>query len=281
MRNKTLGLLCSLLLFPVLALGQVGTFIPNEDASTKCVATPTFVLEGSGTCVANAGGGGLANVVEDLTPELGGDLDGLGQNIINVATMSVTAGTTLSNADTITAVTARNVNVNASNTSIGAGLVVNTIAGGLNVNLRCKNGAITGISGLSSTCQLLAAGSNGFEIFHAQDQPLILGTNATQILTLDDGHLIAGGAAPGLSSCGTSPTILGSDVAGTVTIGSSASGTCTLTFSETYGTKPACSIGFSDPDTPVGRATTATTLILTDGAGDFSSDEIDYICIRP
>jgi len=35
-----------------------------------------------------AGGGGISNVVEDTTPELGGNLDALGNNIVNVDTLS-------------------------------------------------------------------------------------------------------------------------------------------------------------------------------------------------
>ena len=35
-----------------------------------------------------AGGGGLANVVEDITPELGGNLDALGNNIVNAGELS-------------------------------------------------------------------------------------------------------------------------------------------------------------------------------------------------
>jgi len=38
--------------------------------------------------VDQSGGGGLANVVEDTTPELGGNLDALGNNIVNVDTVS-------------------------------------------------------------------------------------------------------------------------------------------------------------------------------------------------
>jgi hypothetical protein len=44
-------------------------------------------------------GGGISNVVEDLTPQLGGDLDGLGNDITNIASLGVTstaAGTLVS-----------------------------------------------------------------------------------------------------------------------------------------------------------------------------------------
>jgi hypothetical protein len=52
------------------------------------------------------------------------------------------------------------------------------------------------------------------------------------------------GADPTLSSCGTSPTIIGSDGAGTVTIGTGGSATdCTITFATTWTTNaPACTL---------------------------------------
>ena len=55
-------------------------------------ATTNQVLSWTGTDYdwvdPSAGGGGLANVVEDTTPELGGNLDALGNNIVNVDTLS-------------------------------------------------------------------------------------------------------------------------------------------------------------------------------------------------
>ena len=58
-------------------------------------ATNGHVLSWDGvdyTWVSNAGGGGgsLNNIVEDTTPELGGNLDALNKNISNVGTLSVT-----------------------------------------------------------------------------------------------------------------------------------------------------------------------------------------------
>ena len=68
-------------------------------------ATNGYVLSWDGvdyTWVSNAGGGGgsLNNIVEDTTPELGGNLDALNKNISNVGTLSVTNLTTTGSGST-------------------------------------------------------------------------------------------------------------------------------------------------------------------------------------
>ena len=68
-------------------------------------ATNGYVLSWDGvdyTWVSNAGGGGgsLNNIVEDTTPELGGNLDALNKDISNVATLSVTNLTTTGSGST-------------------------------------------------------------------------------------------------------------------------------------------------------------------------------------
>ncbi|MGR3219497.1 MAG: hypothetical protein ACUZ8H_06730, partial [Candidatus Anammoxibacter sp.] len=91
-------------------------------------------------------------------------------------------------------------------------------------------------------------------------------------------QIISIGTAPAVSSCGTSPSIsaTSTDLGGTVTIGSSASSTCTITFDTAYTNAPSCIV---TGDTIAVFATTSTTVLtITDGAGDFSSDVIMYNC---
>ncbi len=76
-----------------------GPHTTNTNAETIC--TGANVLEGSGACVANAGG--IAAVVDDPTPELGGDLDGRDKQITNVSSLtvngSITGSTVSANSD--------------------------------------------------------------------------------------------------------------------------------------------------------------------------------------
>ena len=93
-------------------------------------------------------------------------------------------------------------------------------------------------------------------------------------------QIISEGTAPGVASCGTSPSIsaTATDIGGKVTIGSTASSTCTITFDTAYTNAPACVVTNGTIDVPVFATTTTTVLTLTDGAQDFSSDVIMYIC---
>jgi len=95
------------------------------------------------------------------------------------------------------------------------------------------------------------------------------GTGGIQLVSLD---------VPAVSSCGTTPSITGNSNVGKVTIGSSASSTCTLTFDVAFSNEPGCSVVNGTVDVPVFATTTTTTLVITDGGQDFSSDVIMYVC---
>jgi hypothetical protein len=96
----------------------------------------------------------------------------------------------------------------------------------------------------------------------------------TRIHTADD--------VPTLSSCGTSPTIsaTATDNGGKITVGTSASDTCTLTFSGSAWTNaPSCSVIGEDSAITLAATTTTTTLVITaPAATDFSSDVLMYNC---
>lgn len=88
-------------------------------------------------------------------------------------------------------------------------------------------------------------------------------------------HIKTSGTLPALTSCGTSPTIVGSDVGGTVVTGSAAT-TCTITFAVTYTTAPSCVF------LPMGTATmpvysvSATAITV---ATDIASTTYTYMCM--
>jgi hypothetical protein len=89
--------------------------------------------------------------------------------------------------------------------------------------------------------------------------------------------------------CGTGATLVGSDDAGKVTLGTPdptlpVTGTCTLTFGVPYSVNaPACSAsnetnGGGFP-APMGTRTTTTTLVLGSSTGSNPGDVISYVCI--
>lgn len=88
-----------------------------------------------------------------------------------------------------------------------------------------------------------------------------------------------GVTAPALTSCGTgSPAISGNDFAGTVTIGTTATG-CVITFNTAYAVAPTCVVSSrTAPGTTTPAYTVSTTaLTLTQASG--SGNLWDYICV--
>jgi len=86
------------------------------------------------------------------------------------------------------------------------------------------------------------------------------------------------GTAPALTSCGTTPSITGSDTAGKVTIGTGVTTSCTATFNVAYDAAPACTIA-GDNTAVTYAATTSTTVLTITSSADMASDVISYICV--
>ncbi len=88
--------------------------------------------------------------------------------------------------------------------------------------------------------------------------------------------------APLINTCGTGPSVAaGSDAAGDVTIGSSASGACSVNFATAYAVIPHCFCSDRTRSVPcIAQATVATVVLngtTTSGFGNY--DVLDYVCI--
>jgi hypothetical protein len=73
---------------PVLASGEPGFAVDTNTLKIGNGATAWNSLSG----ISGGGGGGISNVVEDTTPQLGGDLDADNYNISNVPVLTATSG---------------------------------------------------------------------------------------------------------------------------------------------------------------------------------------------
>lgn len=84
--------------------------------------------------------------------------------------------------------------------------------------------------------------------------------------------------APALTSCGTSPTISGTDTAGTVTMGTGTPTGCVITFNAAYAAAPHCVVTWrATPLTSQSYAVSTTAITLTQTAT--SSNIVDYLCM--
>lgn len=90
------------------------------------------------------------------------------------------------------------------------------------------------------------------------------------------GRLATAGAAPTLSSCGTSPAISGDDEMGEVTMGTGSPTGCTITFAAEFAAAPKCVVTWQANLASMGYSTTTTALTITQTAT--SSNKVNYYC---
>jgi len=91
-------------------------------------------------------------------------------------------------------------------------------------------------------------------------------------------HINATGPSPAVGTCGTSPSVAGSDNAGKITTGSTATTACTLTFQTAFNTAPACVMATAVTNAgPTFVATTTTT--ATFNYASATSIVFSYVCM--
>lgn len=107
----------------------------------------------------------------------------------------------------------------------------------------------------------------------------IKGPTGNASLKLDTTGVVAGGVAkPALSSCGSSPSIVGSATSGKITIGSGSTTSCTATFAVAYANAPACVVTGNSTAITYGDSTSTTALTITSSA-DMAASVISYVCV--
>lgn len=90
-------------------------------------------------------------------------------------------------------------------------------------------------------------------------------------------RIVGSGGTPVLTSCGTTPAIVGTDLAGTVTMGATATG-CVITFSQAYAAAPHCTVTWiATPLASQSYATSTTAITLTQTST--SNNVVKYVCI--
>jgi hypothetical protein len=85
-----------------------------------------------------------------------------------------------------------------------------------------------------------------------------------------------GGNSPALSSCGTSPSIAGTDVAGQVTMGTGSPTGCTITFNVAYTNVPYCMVTWQSNLASMAYTVSNSAITLTQTGT--SSNKVNYAC---
>lgn len=92
-------------------------------------------------------------------------------------------------------------------------------------------------------------------------------------------HVNTGSTPPVLTSCGTTPAITGSDTAGIVTMGATATG-CVITFATAYTGTPYCVVTWIATPLASQSYVTANTAITTTQTST-SNNKLQYVCVGP
>ena len=124
---------------------------------------------------------------------------------------------------------------------------------------------------------------NATDISFAAGRVII--SSFTNLITLRStvtvsGVIVATGTTPTIGSCGTSPSVNGTDMAGQMTVGTGGVATsCAMTFAHTWKKPPAC-ISNHEGAILVTRSVATTTTLTIDAATPLTaSGKLDYICI--
>lgn len=107
---------------------------------------------------------------------------------------------------------------------------------------------------------------------------LLLSISLAGAVSLNADRIISTGGTPALTTCGTTPAIVGGDTAGTVTMGTGAPTGCVITFSTPYVAAPFCVVVWQGTPLAAQNYTVSATAITTVQTGT-SSNIIDYVCI--
>jgi H+/gluconate symporter-like permease len=97
--------------------------------------------------------------------------------------------------------------------------------------------------------------------------------------TVLDGITLGSTTAPALTSCGTSPAIAGTDLAGIVTMGTGSPTGCVITFNTAKSAVPVCVVASQTAPATTTPAYTVSATAITWVQTGTSSNKISYICV--
>jgi hypothetical protein len=237
----------------------------NAATATRLAATPTGCVSGQYAIAVGTSGNATCAQVQysqvsgtpsayslpvATTTTLGGVIAGSG--------LAVSSGTLSANVGTVAGTVA------AGNDSRIAGAVQtsNNLSDISNKTTALQNLKLTGTSPVT-----IASDTTG----NAASASTLQGTGALRIV---------GGinAAMLVQSCGTSPTIAGSDSAGIVVVGSGTVTSCTIPFTTAFTNPPICTAN-DNSDFSVLKPSASTTALTLTAQNSFGGDTLSYICI--
>lgn len=104
-------------------------------------------------------------------------------------------------------------------------------------------------------------------------------TGTTTFAVQYSGHIVSSGTTPSMGTCGSNPSVIGTDAAAVITVGSGVVTSCTMNFANVWANPPVCVE--SDNSTAVtGDITTTTTSSITFGfSATLGGGQVNVLCI--
>ncbi len=113
------------------------------------------------------------------------------------------------------------------------------------------------------------------------DYELTLTSAATPIMTFGiqaDGHIVSSGTVPTLGSCGSSPSIDGTDFQGVITVGGGVVTACTINFANAFGRPPVCICGDNSTTVACSNGGITSTAYTINTSATLGGGLLYYIC---
>lgn len=153
---------------------------------------------------------------------------------------------------------------------------------------------VAGIQGLTVTgattgpLVTVSSAPNGVALVQVSSTPASVATdfmltvssqNGTPTFAVKyDGDLVSSGTTPGMGTCGTSPSVLGTDTAGVITIGGGVVTSCTMNWANTKGSIPVCVMSTNSTAVTGDITTTSTSSITFGFSATLGGGTINYLC---
>lgn len=196
-----------------------------------------------------------------------------------IATTSPTGGASL------TGSTGQTAYFSGTNTAVGTSTIFITTGSRVGISTTTPPGLLT-VNSVTNTLNAFTVnnsiGSTTVEAdtldTAAQIFAVATSSGATYFAIDKFGHLITGGTTPGVSSCGTSPSVVGDDNSMEITVGSVAATGCTITFANVHTNAPICVVTNQSMSIVNAMTYTISTSQIAVSQTGLTGDKLDILC---
>lgn len=108
----------------------------------------------------------------------------------------------------------------------------------------------------------------------------ISSTSGTTVFGIqNNAHVISSGTTPSMGTCGSSPSVIGSDMAGVVTVGGGVVTSCTMNFASPFVNTPVCVESDNSTSVTADISSISSTSVTFGFSATLGGGTVQYICI--